>query len=181
MPVSTCRRNRTPITHPHAALSTLTTMTSESHPQPCLAPSPASVVTAGPATQRHERPPKILAKGPFWARLPALRAMTSAVAASQSQGQSTQPDEGNTSRLSAAPPPIVLPDRVGTARILLSDTQSCVQKLSSRMDALCTRNEQALKEVQLSREALDTSGEKAIAEIADVGTSRSAYMQPLCV
>lgn len=64
----------------------------------------------------------------------------------------------------------MLPDRVSTTRILLSDTQACVQKLSARMDIIGSRIEQALKELQLAREALDAGGEKTVAEIADIGT-----------
>ena len=45
-----------------------------------------------------------------------------------------------------------------------------MQKLSARMDIIGSRIEQALKEVQLAREALDTGGEKTVAEIADIGT-----------
>ncbi|KAL5492427.1 hypothetical protein ACEPAI_3874 [Sanghuangporus weigelae] len=111
-----------------------------------------------PASQARSRPEKVLAKGPFWARLPALRTMTSTIGGSQSQAQE-----------SGSPvPPIALPDRVSSTRILLSDTQACIQKLSARMDIIGSRSEQALKEIQLAREALETGSEKTVAEIADV-------------
>ncbi|OCB86401.1 hypothetical protein A7U60_g6519 [Sanghuangporus baumii] len=111
-----------------------------------------------PTSQARSRPEKVLAKGPFWARLPALRTMTSTVGGSQSQAQE-----------SGSPvPPIALPDRISSTRILLSDTQACIQKLSARMDIIGSRSEQALKEMQLAREALETGSEKTVAEIADV-------------
>ncbi|KAL5513206.1 hypothetical protein ACEPAH_3604 [Sanghuangporus vaninii] len=112
-----------------------------------------------PTSQARSRPEKVLAKGPFWARLPALRTMTSTVGGSQSQAQVSG---------SPVPPPIALPDRVSSTRILLSDTQACIQKLSTHMDIIGSRSEQALKEIQLAREALETGSEKIVADIADV-------------
>ncbi|KAL5536891.1 hypothetical protein ACEPAF_714 [Sanghuangporus sanghuang] len=127
-----------------------------------VAPQSSSSAAANdappPTSQARSRPEKVLAKGPFWARLPALRTMTSTVGGSQSQAQE-----------SGSPvPPIALPDRVSSTRILLSDTQACIQKLSARMDIIGSRSEQALKEIQLAREALETGSEKTVAEIADV-------------
>ncbi|KAL5531688.1 hypothetical protein ACEPAG_4565 [Sanghuangporus baumii] len=127
-----------------------------------VAPQSSSSAAANdappPAARARSRPEKVLAKGPFWARLPALRAMTSTIGGSQSQAQE-----------SGSPvPTIALPDRVSSTRILLSDTQACIQKLSARMDIIVSRSEQALKEIQLARETLETGNEKTVAEIADV-------------
>ncbi|KAH8111061.1 hypothetical protein DFH11DRAFT_711308 [Phellopilus nigrolimitatus] len=120
----------------------------------------------------HTRPPKLLAKGPYWARLPALRAAPTPSqpddALGSGSGTSTIVNANGFGNISAKAPPIILPDRVGTTRVLLQDTQACVQKFSARSDALGARVEQALKQLELSRAALEAGNEKTVAELADV-------------
>lgn len=70
-----------------------------------------------------------------------------------------------------AAPPIVAPDRVSTTRMLLQDVQACIQKFSARMDALSAGVEQNLRDVQMCKATLENSGEKTVADIADVGES----------
>lgn len=63
----------------------------------------------------------------------------------------------------------IVPDRVSTTRVLLQETQSCVQKFSTRMDGLAKGVEQHLREVELCKKAIELSGEKAVAEMGDIG------------
>ena len=99
--------------------------------------------------------PKI-ARAPLWARLPPLLSATDSSLASPAHSNSI------------TPPPIVLPDRVGTTRVLLQDVQATIQKFAARMDTVGADIEQALKEVQFSRSSIDAAGEKSVAELADI-------------
>ncbi|KAI5124256.1 hypothetical protein M0805_005105 [Coniferiporia weirii] len=123
--------------------------------QPCL---PHPQASSAPLC-----PPRVLAKGPYWARLPALLASTHAASEGLSQGPFAP-----SAVQGSSVPPIVLPDRIGTTRVLLHDTQACIQKFAARMDVLGTHIDQALKEVQLARAALEISGEKTVADVVDV-------------
>lgn len=70
----------------------------------------------------------------------------------------------------AIPPiPIAIPDRAASTRLLLQDTQACVQKFAARMDTLGGNVDQSLREIQLCRNAMEGSGDKCVSEIADVG------------
>ncbi|EJD07587.1 uncharacterized protein FOMMEDRAFT_24920 [Fomitiporia mediterranea MF3/22] len=135
-----------------------------------LAASPTAVASS---SQTNVCPPKFPTRSLLWTRLPALRTMTATVAGSQSQAQGTcsEQNQGYGSNPNAAgnpaPPSIAFPDRIATTRMLLSDIQASMQKLSAHMEVLGSRSEQALKEVQLARESLDAGGDKTIAEISD--------------
>ena len=121
-------------------------------------PSPSIAVHA-------PRPPKVLARGPLWARLPSLRPTNLSGSQSQAPAGSQAiavPNESQNTGISFS-------DRVGSTRVLLQDTQACIQKLSARMDTIATRNEQAVKEVELSRAAIDTCGDRMVAEMTDAG------------
>ena len=115
----------------------------------------AATTTVSPAPMR----PK-LARAPLWARLPPLHPTASA------NGSSLATPPAHASPI--APPPIVLPDRVATTRVLLQDAQATMQKFAARMDAVGANIEQALKEVQLARSSIDVAGEKSVAELADI-------------
>lgn len=115
----------------------------------------AAATTASPAPMR----PK-LARAPLWARLPLLHPTASA------NGSSLATPPAHASPI--APPPIVLPDRVATTRVLLQDAQATMQKFAARMDAVGANIEQALKDVQLARSSIDVAGEKSVAELADI-------------
>ena len=99
--------------------------------------------------------PKI-ARAPLWARLPPLLAAS----------DSSLPSPAHSNPIT--PPPIVLPDRVGTTRVLLQDVQATIQKFAARMDTVGANIEQALKEVQFSRSSIEAAGEKTVAELADI-------------
>ena len=125
--------------------------------------------------------PKRLARGPLWARLPPLRPLAPLGSGSLSHHPQPQSPNDPQSTLNTAAPTheagananaqIAFPDRVSTTRVLLQDTQACIQKLSARMDTIASRNEQAVKEVELSRVALDASGERCVADVTDAGES----------
>ena len=68
---------------------------------------------------------------------------------------------------------------MSTTRVLLQDTQACIQKLSARMDAIASRNEQAVKEVELSRAALESANEKCVADVTDAGECQ--HLASVCV
>lgn len=122
------------------------------------------------------RPTKVLAKGPIWARLPTL---STAQAGSSDTSTSTHTNDQHaqsqdTSTLMASNTvPILFPDRVDATKLLLHETQSCMQKISVGMDKLGTNVEQCVKDVQICRSTLEANNEKVVADVADVGMSPS--------
>lgn len=121
--------------------------------------------------QQQNKVPKALARGPFWARLPPVRPRDPSSQSNDSQSTTavragvTDRTHGTTSSV----PPIVAPDRIGTTRVLLQDTQACVQKFAARMDKLGAAVEQGVKDVQMCRTVMEGTGDKIIADVADVG------------
>lgn len=121
--------------------------------------------------QQQIKVPKALAKGPFWARLPPVRPRDPSSQSHDSQSM-TAISAGVTNRAhgtSSSVPPIVAPDRIGATRVLLQDTQACVQKFAARMDKLGAAVEQGVKDVQMCRTAMEGTGDKITADVADVG------------
>lgn len=156
------------------------TMSTASYSQQETA-SASHAVSPAPANTASVRgvPPKRLARGPLWARLPTLRSLAPSGSQPQSPNDPQNTHTAPSTDTASTNAQLAFPDRVATTRVLLQDTQASLQKLSARMDAIASRNEQAVKEIQLSRAALESSTEKCVADVTD--TSKYRHLASLCV
>lgn len=125
--------------------------------------------TLAPQNSALGKAPISLAKGPYWARLPPIRPRESSSQSAESQNMNVHATTAGAASSTSAIPPIIAPDRISTTRVLLQDTQACVQKFATRMDKLSSSVEQGVKDVQMCRNAMEGTSEKAIADIADIG------------
>ena len=99
------------------------------------------------------------AVGPYWARLPRLT------------GPGTLSECLNTPAAQSAGTletsvPVVAPDRAAAARVLLQETQTCIQSFSARMNEFTRSLEQTLQEIKRDSSAASPENEKIVSDVS---------------
>lgn len=109
-------------------------------------------------------PPKFLAQGSLFARVPRAPGAVRA----RMPGTYETPSDGPTSR--SAVPPLLPADRVGTSlRIILQDTQACMERFSVRIGQVAGGVEQNLAEARMAVKVMESNHDKVVADTADLG------------